>query len=182
MAAKNRSVRKPKKDKLSEPKRTPREERPGSIGSVNLEVDRPWEMVENDALTERVRGLRYGVRVLAKGERVPVNEFLEALLGGGNEFGALMAQVEGLCRAERKDHERFFSRGRGDGRGIFELKRKRNNFRLFYFYGEDFGLGKCLIICTHGFSKSKGSRQQQDREFGRAARIRDEFLIGRGQQ
>lgn len=179
--AKNRNVRKPKKKQEKVNVAVPREEKPAMGRSVNLEVDTPWELKENSTLSERVKGYRYGVRVLSKGGRIPTNDFLEGLRVGGNELGELVAQIEALCRAERKDHERFSAPGRGEGKGIFELKQKRKNFRLFYFYGEDYGVPGHLVICTHGFSKTKPSREEQDREFQRAARMRDAFLKSRGQ-
>ena len=180
--AKNRNERKPKKEREKPRAVVPREETPLKGRSVNLEVDRPWEMVENESLSKRVMGGRYGVRILAKSGRVPVGEFLEELRVGGNELGELMAQIEALCHAERKNHGRFSRPGRGKGRGVFELKQPGKLFRLFYFYGGDYGLADHLVICTHGFSKTKPSREEQDREFQRAARIRDEFLENRGQK
>lgn len=152
---------------------------PSGDVDVNLGVDIPWDLVENDALSKAADGGNYGVRALARGTHNPTERFLNKLRHDGDEFGALMAAVKGLCHSDRRDHDRFARPGRGAGAGIYEFKKKRMTFRLFSFYAEDCGLGASLVICADGFTKTKESKDEQDREFVRAARIRDEFLAHR---
>jgi len=180
MAARNRNGRKPKKmNSIARPSPI-REQRRGEDRSVNLEVDNGWKMADNELLSRRLRGARFGIKVLVKGERCPTKDFLDLLVKGGNELGDLVAQVEALCRATRDDHKLYAKMGRGEGKGIFELKQSGKLFRLFYFYGEDHGLGATLVICTHGYSKGKPSPDEQNKEFRKAVRIMREFLADRG--
>lgn len=146
---------------------------------VNPGVDTLWELVENEALSMAAAGGNYGVRALAKGSHNPTERFLNKLRHDRDEFGALLAAVKGLCHSDRKDHWRFCEKGRGAGKGLFEFKRTRMEFRLFFFYAEDVGLEGGLVICVDGFTKTKTSPKEQNRKFEKAARIRDEYLSQR---
>ena len=157
-----------------------REEKATPARSVNLGVDTPWKLMENTALSQ-LEGLgakhHYTIRVLKKpGKESPTQEFLKSICHDRNEFEGLIAKVRGLLRAPREHHDRFCKPGRGTGKGIFEFKAKGKKFRLFFFYAEDFSEDAMLVITTHGFSKAKSSRREQDREFATAARMRKEYL------
>ncbi len=180
MAAKNRNKPKPKKMNPSAVPAPFMEEKRGGDGSVNMEVDNGWKMADNELLSKRLRGARFGIKLLVKGEKCPAKDFLDLLAKGGNELGSLVAQVEALCRAARDDHHLYAKMGKGEGKGVFELKQPGKLFRLFYFYGEDHGLGAALVICTHGYSKGKPSRDEQNKEFRKAVRIMRDFLADRG--
>lgn len=161
-----------------------KEEKGRPSRSVNLEVDTPWELMENDALS-RLEGLGrerfFRIRVLGKrGRKPPTEKFLDELRHDRSEFETLLVRVRGLLRSPRAEHERFCRPGRGAGKGVFEFKAAGKEFRLFFFYDEDADHGLSLVVTLGGFSKAKSSPDEQNREFARAARMRDEFLAQRG--
>ena len=63
--------------------------------------------------------------------------------------------------------------GRGPGHeNILEINATRGHSRLFAFLSPD----DTLIICTHTYWKTDDKGKQQDREFSRAATVRDIYL------
>ena len=155
---------------------------PLSGADVNPGVDTPWELKENRDLSGLVINSFFRIQILAREGRLsPTEEALNSIRQNHSEFVGLLQAIKMALGTPRYLHHLYTEKGKGDAAGMYEFKRIGKQARLFFFYGADYDLAEDLLISVSGYFKSKPSREQQNRAFRSAARIRDEFLSSKGQ-
>mgnify|MGYP006293455543 FL=1 len=133
-------------------------------------------------LPERFRNLvprnaetAHKLRFLEINGRVPALEGLhEFLLKDSKDVYKMVKnlKLQLVSKATVRDRKKIETGKRPNQKGIIEIKATRGHSRLFAFFSSD----RSLIICTHTYWKTSDNTKQQNREFDKAAGMRELYI------